>query len=173
MQERIDTSSSNAPTRLGKVQISPGMDDNQIPMGCLRGGMLKLGIDQRSCQSLFERRVISLASLRPMICLYFEFPLTPYNFYHFSETRIGFKDYDLIHFLKEWFIALCKCTVIIPKLNWNLSHELKIFTSLYILELTLLYPQPCSYLQVIQAWAHFRQKFVKIFNERKFVPVKV
>ena len=84
-----------------------------------------------------------------------------FNLYHISETRIGCKDYDLIHFLKEWFIALCKCTVIIPKLNWNLSHELKIVTSLYILELTLLYPQPCSYLQVIQAWAHFRQRFVK------------
>ena len=79
----------------------------------------------------------------------------------FQKPELVSKDYDLIHFLKEWFIALCKCTVIIPKLNWNLSHELKIVTSLYILELTLLYPQPCSYLQVIQAWAHFRQKFVK------------
>ena len=79
----------------------------------------------------------------------------------FQKPELISNDYDLIHFLKEWFIALCKCTVIIPKLNWNLSHELKIFTSLYILELTLLYPQPCSYLQVIQAWAHFRQKFVK------------
>ena len=37
------------------------------------------------------------------------------------------------------------------KIKLNLSHELKIFISLYILELTLSYPQPCSYLRAIQA----------------------
>ena len=165
MQERIDTSSSNAPTRLDKVQISPGMDDNQIPMGCLRGG----------CWSL--ELISGVAKVSLTWGQWYVFTLSSHwhltTFTIFQKPELVSKDYDLIHFLKEWFIALCKCTVIIPKLNWNLSHELKIVTSLYILELTLLYPQPCSYLQVIQAWAHFRQKFVKIFNERKFVPVKV
>ena len=170
MQERIDTSSSNAPTRLGKVQISLGMDDNQIPMGCLRGG----------CWSLELISGVAKVSLReesyhwPLWGQWYVFTLSSHwhltTFTIFQKPELVSKDYDLIHFLKEWFIALCKCTVIIPKLNWNLSHELKIVTSLYILELTLLYPQPCSYLQVIQAWAHFRQK---IFNERNFVPVKV
>ena len=153
MQERIDTSSSNAPTRLGKVQISPGMDDNQIPMGCLRGG----------CWSL--KLISTVAKVSLTWGQWYVFTLSSYwhltTFTIFQKPELVSKDYDLIHFLKEWFIALCKCTVIIPKLNWNLSHELKIFTSLYILEVTLLYPQPCSYLQVIQAWAHFRQKFVK------------
>ena len=153
MQERIDTSSSNAPTRLGKVQISPGMDDNQIPMGCLRGG----------CWSL--ELISGVAKVSLTWGQWYVFTLSSYwhltTFTIFQKPELVSKDYDLIHFLKEWFIALCKCTVIIPKLNWNLSHELKIVTSLYILELTLLYPQPCSYLQVIQAWAHFRQKFVK------------
>ena len=155
MQERIDTSSSNAPTRLDKVQISlsPGMDDNQIPMGCLRGG----------CWSL--ELISGVAKVSLTWGQWYVFTLSSYwhltTFTIFQKPELVSKDYDLIHFLKEWFIALCKCTVIIPKLNWNLSHELKIFTSLYILELTLLYPQPCSYLQVIQAWAHFRQKFVK------------
>ena len=161
MQERIDTSSSNAPTRLDKVQISPGMDDNQIPMGCLRGGCWSLELISR----------VAKVSLReesyhwPLWGQWYVFTLSSHwhltTFTIFQKPELVSKDYDLIYFLKEWFIALCKCTVIIPKLNWNLSHELKIFTSLYILELTLLYPQPCSYLQVIQAWAHFRQKFVK------------
>ena len=152
MQERIDTSSSNAPTRLDKVQISlsPGMDDNQIPMGCLRGG----------CWSL--ELISGVAKVSLTWGQWYVFTLSSYwhltTFTIFQKPELVSKDYDLIHFLKEWFIALCKCTVIIPKLNWNLSHELKIFTSLYILELTLLYPQPCSYLQAIQAWAHFLGK---------------
>ena len=83
MLERIDTSSSNAPTHPGKVQIF----QPQARM-TNKYSWVAWGGDVEASNWLAELPK-SPANLRPVICLYFEFPfpLTPFNFYHFFRNQ--------------------------------------------------------------------------------------
>ena len=103
------------PPRQGSNFPTPGTDDKQILMGCLRGG------DVEASNWLAELPKSSYLAASDMSLLWVpidSFQLLPF----FQKPELVVNDYDLRQLWKEWFIV-GGWTVVIKKLHWSLSHQ--------------------------------------------------
>ena len=118
MLERIDTSSSNAPTHPGKVQIF----QPQARM-TNKYSWVAWGGDVEASNWLAELPKSPLLAASDMSLLWVPVPIDSFQLLpFFQKPELVVNDYDLRQLWKEWFIV-GGWTVVIKKLHWNLSHQ--------------------------------------------------